>query len=185
MHWITAAFIFALLAGCGVRLWLASRQIAAAQAHRAHVPAPFADQVSLQEHQKAADYTVARVRFARVEAVFDAIVVLVLTLGGLIAAIDALWQRTGWREPWNGAAVVASVLLVSAALGLPFSLWRTFRLEASFGFNRSTLSLFWLDRLKGLVLAVLLGGPLLLAALALMERGGRWWWLYVLSLIHI
>jgi STE24 endopeptidase len=179
MHWITAIFLLALCAGCGVRLWLASRQIAAARAHRAHVPEAFADQVLLSEHQKAADYTVARARFARVETVVDAVVLLVLTLGGLIAALDVLWDRTGWRQPWQGAAVVASVLLVTAVAGLPFSLWRTFRLEASFGFNRSTLGLYFLDRLKGLVLAVVLGAPLLLAALTLMERGGRWWWLYV------
>lgn len=178
MHWLTTAFLVALTAGTALRLWLAARQIAAARAHRERVPTPFTQEVALADHQKAADYTIARTRLGAWETLVDAAVVLALTLGGGIAALDGAFDRIRWGEPWRGAAVVLSVLAITAIIGLPFSLWRTFRIETSFGFNRITPGLYWIDRLKGLALALLLGVPLLLAALELMERAGRLWWLY-------
>lgn len=178
MHWLTTAFLVALTAGTALRLWLAARQIAAARAHRERVPTPFTQEVALADHQKAADYTIARTRLGAWETLVDAAVVLALTLGGGIAALDGAFDRIRWGEPWRGAAVVLSVLAITAIIGLPFSLWRTFRIETSFGFNRITPGLYWIDRLKGLALALLLGVPLLLAALEFMERAGRLWWLY-------
>jgi STE24 endopeptidase len=178
MHPLTAAFIIALVLGTALRLWLASRQIGAARTHREQVPEPFAGQVSTAEHRKAADYTIARARFGRVEGVIDALVLLVLTLGGGIERLDALWRGVGWSEPWRGLALIGSILAITMLIGLPFSLWRTFRIEAAFGFNRTSPSLYLIDRLKGLLLGVVMGGPLALGALELMEHAGRLWWLY-------
>jgi len=178
MSWLTPLFLLALTAGTALRLWLGSRQIAAVQAHRDRVPGPFEGQISLADHQRAADYTVARVRLGRVAVVVDALVTLGLTLGGGIALVDAAWRSTGWGQPWLGAAVIFTVLLFAGLINLPFSIWRTFRLEARFGFNRTTPGLFVTDLLKSLLLGLLLGGPLLIAVLLLMERAGRWWWLY-------
>src|SRR6202030_1295723 len=69
-----------------------------------------------------------------------------------------------------------SVALLIQLANLPFSVWRTFRLETRFGFNRTTPGLFLADLGKSLALAVLLGGPVVIATLVLMERAGRWWW---------
>jgi STE24 endopeptidase len=178
MHALTAAFLTALVCGTGLRLWLASRQVTAVRSHREQVPAPFSSEIALAAHTKAADYTIARTRLAAWELIVDAVVVLALTLGGGIAAIDAVWRRTNWHEPWLGTLVVLTVLAVSALIGLPFAIWRTFRIEARFGFNRMTPALFCIDRLKGLAVALTLGIPLLAGALLLMTRAGRWWWLY-------
>ena len=178
MHPLTAAFLVTLLFGTGLRLWLASRQVGAARLHREQVPEPFAGQVSLAEHRKAADYTIARVRLGRIEGVVDALVVLALTLGGGIDRLDTVWRSEALPEPWRGLALVASVLVLTMLIGLPFSLWRTFRIEAAFGFNRTSPWLYLADRLKGLLVGVLIGGPLVLGALELMEHAGRLWWLY-------
>ena len=182
MHWLTSLFILALFAGLALDLWLAQRQAAAVARHRGEVPAPFAGSVSADEHGKAADYTIAKVRFGRVSTVVDALVLLVLTVGGGIAFIDGLWRHTALGEPWLGVAVIASVTIFTQLVSLPFSIWRTFRLEARFGFNRTTPALFLADLAKGLALAVVLGGPLLIATLYLMERAGRWWWLWAYGL---
>jgi len=176
---LTWAFVFAVAAETLTRLWLGSRQIAAVQAHRDEVPEPFRGQIALADQQKAADYTTARVRLGRWATVVEALVKLVLTLGGGLAAIDAVWRQTGIDEPWRGACVVATVMLLLQLIGLPFSLWRTFRIEARFGFNRVSPRLYAVDLVKQLLLAALLGGPLLLATLALMERAGARWWLWV------
>jgi len=178
MQWLTWAFPIAVAAETLARLWLGSRQIAAVQAHRDEVPEPFRGQIALADQQKAADYTTARVRLGRWATVFEALVKLLLTLGGGLAAVDAVWRQTGLGEPWRGACVVATVVLLLQLAGLPFSLWRTFRIEARFGFNRASPRLYAMDLVKQLLLAVLLGGPLLVATLTLMERAGAGWWVW-------
>jgi len=177
MHWPTALFIAAVALAMAVELWLAARQVSAVEAHRDRIPAPFAGQLSPEDHRKAADYTVAKARLGMVGTVINAALTLALTVGGGIAAIDALWRHTGWGEPWLGIAVIASVAAVIAIVSLPLSLLRTFRIEARFGFNRTTPMIFLGDLGKGLALAVLIGGPLILAVLALMDHAGRGWWL--------
>ena len=176
MLWLTLLFVVAVFATTALQLWLSRRQIAAVARHRESVPEPFVESVSAADHRKAADYTTARVRFGRIGMIVHTVVTLALTVGGGIAAVDGLWRRTGWGEPWLGTAVIATVACVAAAINLPLSIWRTFRLEARFGFNRTTPLLFLADLAKNLLLAVLLGGPLLLVTLLLMERAGRWWW---------
>src|ERR1700678_2874749 len=178
MQWLTWAFIIAVAAETLTRLWLGSRQIAAVQSHRDEVPAPFRGQVALADQQKAADYTVARVRLGRWATVVEALVKLGLTLGGGLALIDAAWRHSGLAEPWRGACVVATLMLLLQLAGQPFSLWRTFRIEARFGLNLVSPRLYALDFAKQLLLSVLLGGPLLLATLALMEGAGSRWWMW-------
>ena len=182
MQWLTPVFIVALLTATAVDLWLARRQMAEVERHRSQVPGPFAAAITLAEHTKAADYTIAKLRVGRLGTIIDTVVTLLLTLGGGIAAVDALWRHTHLAQPWLGLLVIASIALLIQLLNLPLSLWRTFRLEARFGFNRTTPALYLADLLKGLALAVLLGGPLLLATLLLMERAGRWWWTWAWGL---
>jgi len=156
--------------------------VAAVERHRGAVPAPFAASVTAQEHAKAADYTIAKARLARLTILVDAVLALILTVGGGIAYIDGLWRATAWPQPWLGLAVIGSVALVIQLVNLPFSIWRTFALEARFGFNRTTPALYLADLAKGMALAVLIGGPLVAATLLLMERAGRWWWAWAWAL---
>ncbi len=178
MQWLTPVFVAAVIAETITRLWLATRQIAAVRAHRDSVPEQFRSQVELADQQKAADYTVARARLGRLDTVADAVVRLAFTLGGGVALIDALWDRAHLSQPWHGTLVIGTTLIVMTLINLPFSLWSTFRVEARFGFNRMTPALYIADIAKSLLLGVLLGGPLVIGAILLMERGGRWWWLY-------
>jgi STE24 endopeptidase len=172
------AFVIALLAGALLRLWLAGRQIEAVKANRDRVPAAFADRIAAADHHKAADYTVAAVRLGRQSVILDTVVTLALTVAGAIGAIDVVWQRSGWGLPWRGALVVLTVVCLTAVIDLPFSIWRTFRIEARFGFNRTTPALFVADLAKSGLLALALGGPVVLAALTLMDRAGPLWWLW-------
>jgi STE24 endopeptidase len=182
MHWLTTLFLVAVIAGTAIELWLSSRQAAAVRRGRTEVPAAFAGSITAADHAKAADYTIAKVRLGWIGTVVDAVLVLALTLGGGIAAIDLLWRHTALTQPWLGLAVIGTTALVIQLVGLPLSLWRTFVLEARFGFNRTTLQLYLTDLAKGLLLAVALGGPLVLATLVLMQRAGRWWWLWAFGL---
>jgi STE24 endopeptidase len=182
MQWLSALFVFAVVAGVGLELWLSARQAAAVALHRERVPGPFVASISASEHAKAADYTLARLRFGRLGTLIDAALTLALTVGGGIAAIDELWGRTALAEPWLGVAVIATVAAVMQLVNLPLAVWRTFGLEARFGFNRTTPALFVADLARSIALAIVLGGPLLIATLLLMERAGRWWWVWVWGL---
>jgi STE24 endopeptidase len=108
----------------------------------------------------------------------DAGVTLILTVGGAIGLLDVLCQRTGWSTLWAGALVIAAVTLLTSLIDLPFSVWRTFWIESRFGFNRTTPKLFLVDLLKGTLLALLVGGPITLGALLLMNHAGPRWWLW-------
>lgn len=182
MGFLTPLFLLAVLVGAAIEWWLSVRQADAVARHRGTVPAPFAASISAEEHAKAADYTVAKIRLARINLLVDTALTLVLTIGGGLALIDSLWRRTPLAQPWLGLAVIGSLALAIRLVSLPLSVWRTFRLEARFGFNRTTVPVYLADLAKGLALTVALGGPLLAVTLLLMERAGRWWWLWAWAL---
>jgi STE24 endopeptidase len=176
----TWVFLAALLAATGVRLWLARRQIRHVRAHRAQVPQTFAATISLAAHQKAADYTVAKAKLGTLEILLGAAALLALTLGGLLERISSAWGRVfevGGIA--HGSALVVSVVVLLAALELPLTVYRTFVVEARYGFNRMTPALFVADLAKQALLGALLGIPLLVLVLWLMGEMGALWWLYV------
>ncbi len=179
MPYFTLVFLVFLTLSVLARLWLARRHFNHVSQHRDHVPSEFADSISLADHQKAADYTTTRTRFGMLELLVDSAILLAWTLGGGLNAIDTLWQSFGLGPIGTGAAVMISILLVMGLLDLPFSLYRTFVIEVRFGFNRTTLKMFITDLAKGAALFAILGIPLILLVLWLMQTTGDYWWLYV------
>jgi STE24 endopeptidase len=181
----TLLFITFLLMWAGTSFWLSKRQERHVAAHRQAVPPEFAARVSVEEHRKAADYTIAKVRFGRVELVLSLLLLLVWTLGGALDAIDRFWTGLALPAIVTGVVVIASVAFVSALVGLPAALYRTFVIEERFGFNRSNAATFWMDRLKGILVITLIGLPLLLVVLWFMEAAGRLWWLYAWGAVSL
>jgi STE24 endopeptidase len=175
----TFIFIAALAISSLTKFWLARRHLAHIEAHRAAVPDAFHEQIELTAHQKAADYTSAKTRFSLLGIVFDAFILLAFTLGGgiqLIADLCDVWFSSPLIQ---GMTTLVAVLLLSSLLEAPFNLYRTFIIEAKFGFNKMTFSLYLIDALKGMLIGAVLGLPLLFGVLWLMERMGDLWWLYV------
>jgi STE24 endopeptidase len=176
MNSFTYIFLAALAAHLAVQLWLARRQVAFVAARRESVPQEFARAVSPVEHAKAADYTIAKQRLGMFEAAFDAAVLLWLTLGGGIAAIAALAASVAASSLLSGTLLVLGVFAALALLGLPFSIYRTFRLEQRFGFNRTTPAVYLADHAKSWLLGLLLGGLVIICVLWIMSAlGGKWW----------
>jgi STE24 endopeptidase len=148
--------------------------------HRDTVPDAFKDKISLVAHQKAADYTIARARLGIVELYFGSILLLAWTLGGGLQLLDTAWRHSPLTSPLlNGVGVLLSVLLISAVLDLPVTLYRTFVIEQRFGFNRITPGVFITDLAKQLLLLLILGVPLVTLVLWLMLDASSLWWLYV------
>lgn len=175
MGW-TEVFLVALALSLSLRLWLASRQIRHVVKNRAQVPHDFEGQISLEAHQKAADYTIAKTRLGMINLWIEAAILIGFTLLGGLDWIQSL--TTGWASGiWAGVLLIAGVALISSLLELPLAYYKQFVTEAHFGFNRMTKGLFFGDWLKGLLLGSVIGGPLLLAVLFLMREAGDLWWL--------
>jgi len=179
MHPFTLIFLAALLLSSLARLWLAGRQVRHVIAHRDTVPADFAAKVSLADHRKAADYTAAKTRLGMLNVLVETAVVLAFTLGGGLQALSDFWLGLLDGPYSRGLALIGSVVVISSLADLPLSLYRTFRIEARFGFNKMTPGLFLGDLAKQVLLAILFGAPLVLCVLWLMGRMGDYWWLYV------
>ncbi len=175
---LSTLFLALLALVTATRLWLLWRQQAAVVTNRARVPEEFAAEVPLDAHQKAADYTCARVRIGVVEVLLEAVMALVITLGGGLALVDDYLRYKGLDGVALGIAVIAVIATASSFVSWPLSLYQTFVIEARFGFNRTTWKLYLADFAKSLVLAILLGVPLLAVTLWLMRQAGAAWWLY-------
>jgi STE24 endopeptidase len=175
----TTLFLAALALTTALRLWLARRHVRHVAAHRSAVPEAFRETITLEAHQRAADYTTARVRLAMVEVIVSALFVLALTFGGLLQAMHDAWAGIGLDGLVHGLAFIAGLAVLSSLVDMPFSLWRTFVIEERFGFNKMTLRLFAIDLAKGALIGALIGLPVLAAVLWLMEKMGAYWWLYV------
>jgi STE24 endopeptidase len=177
MPLFTQIFLLLLALGTLLQLWLLQRHLAHVAGHRNRVPEAFATRVELGEHQRAADYTEAKGKMARIEILLGSTLLLLWTLGGGIDLLDRTWRGFGWNAIPTGLGLLFSFTIINSLLELPLSIRRTFRIEAAFGFNRTTPLLFLKDRLLGAGLALLLGGPLLWVILWLMQQAGNSWWL--------
>lgn len=173
----TTLFLVALFLGLALQWWLAQRHIAHIVRHRGEVPPPFREKISAAAHRKAADYSIAKTKLHRIEAVVGAAILLAFTLGGGLDRIDAFWRAQGFGPVATGAGFMLSAFFLLAALDIPFELYRIFRIEARFGFNKMTPALYLADVVKKTLLFIALGAPLIAAALWLMQAmGANWWW---------
>lgn len=171
-------FLAAVACTAAIRFWLGARHLSHVGANRAAVPPEFSTQISLEAHQRAADYTCAKTRLALISAGVEIVILLLLTVGGGLQWLRDVAASLLPAGIPRGLGLIVLVGLVMTLVELPFSWYGTFRLEARFGFNKMTPALFWKDFLKGLVLAAALGLPLVAAVLWLMEKSGSLWWLY-------
>ncbi len=177
----TTLFIAALLASFAVRLWLASRQARHVAAHRSAVPAAFASTVTPEAHQKAADYTQAKLRLSIVSLALSTALLVGWTLLGGLDALNA-WCLQHLRPMWGDMGYQLGLLvafsLIGSVIELPLGWYETFRVEARFGFNRMTLKLWVLDLLKGSAVGAVIGLPLAALVLWIMGATGGLWWLW-------
>jgi STE24 endopeptidase len=179
MNAFSYLFLFVLILGIAVQRLLARRHIAHIMRHRDAVPEDFREQIPLDAHHKAADYTIAKVRLGQIDLMVGATLLLIWTLGGALQWLDNLWYGLHLSTLWTGVGFILSVTLISSLLDIPLSLYRTFVLEERFGFNKTKWKTYISDLLKNLMLSLLIGIPMIALVLWLMGNAGALWWLYV------
>ena len=157
------------------------------QSQEGKIPNVFDGRLNGGEYRKSVEYTLAKGKFQRSAAIYDIVVTLWVVFGGALPTLNRIAEALGWRFPAGARATgiifCLSVGLILSALYLPTDIYATFVLEDRFGFNKTTPSLYVRDKLKGVLLGLVIGVPFLFAVLWLMEATGSYWWLWVFLFI--
>ncbi|RTL13300.1 MAG: M48 family peptidase [Neisseriaceae bacterium] len=184
MSQFSVIFLLILIADSGLKLWLNLRQKQAIHRSFNQVPTPFDQQITLVEHQKAAQYNLAKLAENRYELAYSALLILIFTLGGGIDWIARSFTLANY--PLSSEVLLIIVYtLFNSLLGLPFSYYSTFKIEQRFGFNNTTLKLFISDLVKSTLLGLIIGVPLLYLVMWLMNNLGNQWWLWVWGVLVV
>lgn len=183
MNTFTYIFLIALTASYSVQFWLSKRQSAYVLKHRAKVPATFTESITLEAHQKAADYTIEKGKLGDIDHIIGVIFLLILTLGGGISLIFSFWASFELSPAIIDVATLGSVFLIMSLFELPISLYLTFIIEEKFGFNKSTIGQFIKDKLMQLALVAMIGLPLLALILWVMQALGSKWWIWTWAIL--
>jgi STE24 endopeptidase len=129
-------------------------------------------------YAKTVRYTLAKGHLHRIELIYDMFVLVLILAGDILPWAQGWFGRSLGPSAWSMAAFLFAVGVALTLTGLPFAWYAQFRLEERFGFNTTTQRLWWMDRLKGLLLGLALGYPLLVLILKLVDWTGPWWWLW-------
>lgn len=183
MNTFTLIFLCALAISFGIQFWLSLRQASHVQQHRDAVPAAFKDKITLPAHQKAADYTLDKIKLGHIDGIVSLLILLLLTFGGGISAVFDFWTGFGLSPITTGVCAMASLFFVMSLIEIPSSLYQTFVIEEKYGFNKSTYAQFTKDHLMQMALAAVIGLPLLALILWVMDSIGTLWWLYAWAII--
>jgi len=175
----TLVFLIATLSYVVTLLWLNVRQDKAVIKSYEQVPSEFSKKITLKEHQKAAEYTQAKLTVNHFEVMFSTVVLLAWTIGGGMNWLDSIWQGLTDNVLYLGIGFIISLMIIGSLIDLPFSIYRTFVLEQRFGFNKTDSKTFVVDLFKEISLTLVIGLPLIYAVLYLMGEMGEYWWLYV------
>ncbi len=180
MNIITLLFIISLFSYLSIELWLNHKNQQHILANRDQVPADFSAVVSLEEHQKAADYSLTKLALSRWVLFIDSLLLLGMTIGGGFQIVYDFWETSTLLSGIERDVVfLLSIFGLMSLVGLPFSLYSTFVIEQKFGFNKTTPIKFVTDLVKQWTLMLVLGVPLLWGMVAIMNSFiNDVWWLY-------
>jgi STE24 endopeptidase len=175
---VSAIVVFLIFARWAAELWLSNLNRRHVLAHADAVPEAFRGVVDEATYKKSVAYTLAKERFGSLEETYRTIVLLVFLFSGVLPFGFHFFEHHHGLSAWSMAAFLFAVGFAMSLPGLPLDWYGQFRLEEKFGFNTTTQKTWWLDRVKGLVLALVLGYPLLVLILKIVEWTGEHWWLW-------
>jgi STE24 endopeptidase len=172
-----------ILARVITELWLSRLNQRHVRAHANDVPAAFCGIIDEETYRRSVDYTLAKSRFGDIAGMFDAVLLIVVLFSGVLPWAFGRFTASVGASIWAMAGFLFVTGIALSIPGLPFTWYAQFKLEERFGFNTTTITTWILDRLKGFLLAVLLGYPLLALVLKLIEWTGADWWLWAAAVV--
>ena len=159
-------------------LWLSRLNRSHVCAHANEVPTVFHGMIDEPKYRRSIDYTLAKSHFGDIVNEFDAAILMAVLFSGVLPWAFEKFSANFGSSVWAMAGFLFVVGIAVSVPALPFDWYAQFRVEERFGFNTTTLKTWIVDRIKGLLLAVLLGYPLLVLVLTMIEWTGASWWLW-------
>ena len=172
-----------ILARSIAELWLSQLNARHVRAHTNEVPLAFRGMIDNATYHRSVDYTLAKSRFGEVVTLFDAVLLISLLFSGVLPWAFGKFTAAFGTSVLAMAGFLFAIGVALSMVSLPFAWYAQFKLEDRFGFNTTTLKTWVLDRLKGLLLAVLLGFPLLALVLKVIEWTGPNWWIWAATVV--
>jgi STE24 endopeptidase len=172
-----------ILARAIAELWLSRLNQHYVRTHANEVPSAFHGIIDETTYRRSVDYTLAKSRFGNIVSVFDAVVLIAVLFSGVLPWAFERFSASFGTSIWAMAGFLFLVGITLSVLGLPFVWYAQFKVEERFGFNTATMKTWVIDRMKGLLLALLLGYPLLALVLKLIEWTGATWWLWATAVV--
>jgi len=172
-----------ILARAIAELWLSRLNQRHVRTHANELPPAFHGIIDQATYRCSVDYTLAKSRFADITGVFDVVVLIVLLFSGVLPWAFGRFTASFGRSIWAMAGFLFCIGIALSILALPFAWYAQFKLEERFGFNTATIKTWVLDRVKGFLLALLLGYPLLALVLKIVEWTGATWWLWAAGIV--
>ncbi len=145
---------------------------------RPELPESFKGVYAPDQYRKSQEYLRVNTRFGWITGSFDVVFLLIFWFARGFPLLDQWVRSLNFNPILNGLIFIGILGLIKAIVSIPFSVYATFVIEERFGFNKTTWSTFILDLLKGLMLALLLGTPLLAGILFFFEIAGAYAWLF-------
>ena len=172
-----------ILARAITEVWLSRLNQRHVRAHASEVPTAFQGIIDEATYRRSVDYTLAKSRFADIANLFDAVLLIAVLFSGVLPWAFGSFTSSFGASIWAMAGLLFVVGVALSILGLPFAWYAQFKLEGRFGFNTSTMRTWVFDRVKGFLLALLLGYPLLALVLKLIDWAGAVWWLWAAAVV--
>lgn len=142
------------------------------------LPGEFEGVYDEDTYAKSQEYTKVGTKFSFITGTFDLILLLVFWFAGGFNWLDQWARGFEFGVIGTGLIFVGALIIAKMIISMPFSIYSTFVIEERFGFNKTTAKTFASDRIKGLLLSIVIGAPLLAGIIAFFEFGGTWAWLY-------
>ena len=185
MSLFAAIALVLILARTVAELWLSRLNKRHVRAHANEVPPAFRGMIDDATYRRSVDYTLAKSWFGDVVTVFDTALLIAILFSGLLPWAFEKFTVLFGRSVWAMAGFLFAAGVALSIISLPFAWYAQFKLEDRFGFNTTTVKTWVLDRLKGFLLAVLLGCPLLALVLKLIEWTGSNWWIWAAAVVIV
>jgi STE24 endopeptidase len=183
VSWLPLLVVVLILLRLAAQLALEACNRAETRLHAGVLPGALTGIMDDATFARAAEYTIAKSRFASVEQVYEAIVLAAVLFSGILPPLWARFDALAPRAAWSGALFLAATGVLLSVPELPLDWWGQFRLEEKFGFNKSTLRLWLTDKLKSGLLGLAVGFPLAWALLAVVRWAGPRWWIWGFVLV--
>ncbi len=172
-----------ILARAIAELWLSRLNQRHVRAHSNELPPAFRGIIDEATYFRSVDYTLSKSRFADITGVFDVVVLIAVLFSGVLPWAFGTFTATFGTSIWAMAGFLFFIGVALSILALPFAWYAQFKLEERFGFNTASMKTWVLDRVKGFLLALLLGYPLLTLVLKVIGWTGATWWLWAATIV--